>query len=105
MDSQIKKGFLEFCILLVISRGDVYTSDIIDTLKQANLIVVEGTLYPLLSRLRKEQLVDYKWVESPSGPPRKYYSLAEAGRAKLADYQRSWTDLQQTINLLIKSHE
>jgi PadR family transcriptional regulator, regulatory protein PadR len=105
MDSQIKKGFLEFCILLVISRGDVYTSDIIDTLKQANLIVVEGTLYPLLSRLRKEQLVDYKWVESPSGPPRKYYSLAEAGRAKLSDYRSTWTDLQQTINLLIKSHE
>lgn len=105
MDAQIKKGFLEFCILLVISKGDVYTSDIIDTLKQANLIVVEGTLYPLLSRLRKDELVDYKWVESPSGPPRKYYSLASKGREKLADYRENWKDLQTTINFLISSHE
>ena len=72
---QMKKGVLEFCILHIISRGEVYASDMLEELTKARLIVVEGTLYPLLSRLRAAGLVDYKWVESKSGPPRKYYTL------------------------------
>ena len=71
--TQMRKGTLEFCILLVISRGEVYTSDLIDELKAARFIVVEGTLYPLLNRLQKSGYLDYTWKESPSGPPRKYY--------------------------------
>lgn len=104
MDSQIKKGFIEYCILLVISKGEVYTSDIIDELKQADLIVVEGTLYPLLSRLRKEELVEYNWVESPSGPPRKYYSLTDKGKQKLAAYSEAWGQLNKSINILLSKH-
>lgn len=104
MDAQIKKGFIEFCILMIISEGDVYTSDMLQILKEANLIVVEGTLYPLLSRLRKEELVEYKWVESQSGPPRKYYSLTQSGREKLNNYVSTWGDLQKSINFLTKKY-
>lgn len=105
MDSQLKKGSVEFCILLVISKGDVYTTDILDILKQAELIVVEGTLYPLLSRLRKEELVEYRWVESPSGPPRKYYSLTLKGKQKLAAYRESWDQMQKSIKFLISKYD
>ena len=76
---QMRKGILEFCILNIISRGEVYASDMLEELTSAKIMVVEGTLYPLLTRLRKAGLVDYKWVESTSGPPRKYYTLTESG--------------------------
>ena len=76
---QMRKGILEFCILQIISRGEVYASDMLEELTSAKIMVVEGTLYPLLTRLRKAGLVDYKWVESNSGPPRKYYTITESG--------------------------
>ena len=80
---QMRKGILEFCILNIISRGEVYASDMLGELTSAKIMVVEGTLYPLLTRLRKAGLVDYKWVESNSGPPRKYYTITESGQAFL----------------------
>lgn len=105
MDSQIKRGFIEFCILLIISKGKVYTTDILEVLKDAELIVVEGTLYPLLGRLSREELVSYTWEESPSGPPRKYYSLTSSGKAKLNNYKKVWKNLSLSINFLIKKYE
>ncbi len=78
--TQMRKGLLEFCVLHIISRGEVYTSDLIEELTQAQMIVVEGTLYPLLNRLKSAELVTYRWVESESGPPRKYYSITEKGK-------------------------
>lgn len=77
---QMRKGILEFCILNIISRGEVYASDMLEELTAARIMVVEGTLYPLLTRLKNAGLVEYKWVESTSGPPRKYYTLTPAGR-------------------------
>lgn len=90
---QMRKGLLEFCVLHIISRGEVYTSDLIDELTQAQMIVVEGTLYPLLNRLKSAELVTYRWVESESGPPRKYYSITEEGKNFLATLADTWTSL------------
>ncbi len=90
---QMRKGILEFCILHIISRGEVYASDMLEELTSAKIMVVEGTLYPLLTRLRKAGLVDYKWVESSSGPPRKYYTLTEDGNAFLNGLDQTWNEL------------
>ena len=90
---QMRKGILEFCILQIISRGEVYASDMLEELTSAKIMVVEGTLYPLLTRLRKAGLVDYKWVESSSGPPRKYYTLTEEGREFLSNLDDTWKEL------------
>ena len=103
--SQMRKGVLEFCILSIISKGDSYASDILADLKQADLIVVEGTLYPLLSRLKASELLSYTWVESTSGPPRKYYKLTEQGVKVLESYKENWKNFTNSINKLIKSHE
>lgn len=100
--AQMRKGFLEFCILLVISRDKIYSSDIIKELKKADLIVVEGTIYPLLNRLRKSELLDYSWEESRSGPPRKYYVITDKGRKSLEELTKTWTSLSGSINSLIK---
>jgi len=89
----MRKGILEFCILHVISRGEVYASDMLEELTQVKIMVVEGTLYPLLTRLRKAGLVDYKWVESKSGPPRKYYTLTPDGKDFLAVLNTTWEEL------------
>lgn len=97
----MRKGTLEFCILLVISRGEVYTSDLIDELKAARFIVVEGTLYPLLNRLQKSGYLDYTWKESPAGPPRKYYRLTQAGQDFLAALQKSWMELSASIEQIL----
>lgn len=99
--SQMRKGTLEFIVLLVISRGPVYASDILTELTRSQLIVVEGTLYPLLSRLRKFGLLRYEWQESTSGPPRKYYQLTDSGRQTLDQLKTTWTNLNQSINSLI----
>jgi PadR family transcriptional regulator PadR len=99
-ESQMRKGFLEFCILLIISRKEIYASDILAQLKEANLIVVEGTLYPLLSRLREAELLSHTWEESESGPPRKYYRLTEKGKAALRNLTETWHDLERSINRL-----
>jgi PadR family transcriptional regulator PadR len=90
---QMRKGILEFCILHIISRGEVYASDMLEELTSAKIMVVEGTLYPLLTRLRKAGLVDYKWVESSSGPPRKYYTITPQGTEFLSTLKLTWNEL------------
>lgn len=96
--SQMRKGILEYCILLLLKKEPAYTSDIIQKLQEAKLIVVEGTLYPLLTRLKNGGLLGYQWVESTQGPPRKYYSLTEQGEAFLLELENSWQELNETIN-------
>ena len=90
---QMRKGILEYCILEIVSRGEVYASDMLEELTSAKIMVVEGTLYPLLTRLRKSGLVEYKWVESNSGPPRKYYKLTGEGTSFLDNLSITWNDL------------
>lgn len=90
---QMRKGILEYCILHIISRGEVYASDMLEELTSAKIMVVEGTLYPLLTRLRKAGLLEYKWVESSSGPPRKYYTLTNEGQKFLDSLNATWKDL------------
>jgi len=98
--SQMRKGMLEYCILLILSKGEAYVSDIIQALKDARLIVVEGTLYPLLTRLKNDELLSYTWKESSQGPPRKYYNLTENGQAFLTELEKSWSELNNTIQSL-----
>ncbi|MEP2774246.1 MAG: PadR family transcriptional regulator [Fulvivirga sp.] len=93
---QMRKGILEYCILHIISRGEVYASDMLEELTSAKIMVVEGTLYPLLTRLRKAGLVEYKWVESTSGPPRKYYTLTKEGQKFLDSLNLTWKGLVQS---------
>lgn len=99
---QMRKGILEFCILHVISRGEVYASDMLDELTSARIMVVEGTLYPLLTRLKNAGLLDYKWVESSSGPPRKYYVLTDDGKQFLDAMQATWLDLADSVRMIIR---
>lgn len=96
--SQMRKGMLEYCIMLLLEKKACYSSDIIDELEQANLIVVEGTLYPLLSRLKKDGLLDYEWQESSAGPPRKYYKLTEEGIAVLTVLDENWNVLAGAVD-------
>ncbi len=99
--AQMKKGILEYCILAIIKRGEVYASDILEELKQARLIVVEGTLYPLLTRLKNDGLLSYQWVESKSGPPRKYFQLTQEGQQFLTELDQTWEELVNSINQII----
>lgn len=94
----MRKGVLEYCILSIISKEEVYASDILATLKEAELIVVEGTLYPLLTRLKNDGLLNYRWEESTSGPPRKYYGLTEMGRKFLDEMDTTWKELVDAVN-------
>jgi PadR family transcriptional regulator PadR len=96
--TQMRKGILEYCVLLIISKGEIYASDIISELKAARLLVVEGTLYPLLTRLKNNGLLSYNWVESTSGPPRKYYVLTEAGKDILNQLDNTWNELSSAID-------
>ena len=98
---QMRKGILEFCILHIISRGEIYASDMLDELTSARIMVVEGTLYPLLTRLKNAGLLDYKWVESTSGPPRKYYILTDLGRDSLESLTETWQELAESVNQII----
>jgi len=95
--TQMRKGILEYCVLLIISRGEIYASDIIAELKQARLLVVEGTLYPLLTRLKNNGLLSYNWVESTSGPPRKYYVITELGTIMVQQLDTTWQELSYAI--------
>ncbi len=97
----MRRGMLEFCTLLIISGGEVYASDILKELKRADLLVVEGTLYPLLSRLKTDGLLDYDWKESTSGPPRKYYTLTQKGKDKLSQLKATWRSLVESITQLL----
>jgi PadR family transcriptional regulator PadR len=99
---QMRKGILEYCILHIISRGEVYASDMLDELTNARMIVVEGTLYPLLTRLKNSGLVEYKWVESKSGPPRKYYKLTDMGSSFLAGLTETWNELVHSTESITK---
>ena len=98
--SQMRKGMLEYCIMLLLHKEPAYASDIIQKLKEAKLIVVEGTLYPLLTRLKNGDLLSYEWVESTQGPPRKYYRLTEKGEIFLIELEGLWGELNETVNHL-----
>ncbi len=100
--AQMRKGTLEMAILSIIGKASVYAGDIIEKLHGTNLIVVEGTLYPLLSRMKRGGLLDYAWVESPSGPPRKYYTLTPEGRSVLERLSKEWKELSESIMRLIE---
>lgn len=98
--AQMRKGILEYCILSVLSRNSCYASDIIKELKEAKVIVVEGTLYPLLTRQKNSGLLSYRWEESLQGPPRKYYELTPEGREYLTDLDKSWIELVESVNII-----
>lgn len=98
---QLRKGVLELCILNIISRGEVYTSDMLSELTQAKMMVVEGTLYPLLTRLKNAGYLDYKWVESTSGPPRKYYMLTETGSRFLQELAGTWVEMTESVSQIM----
>jgi len=98
--TELRRGLLEFLILAIVAADDVYAADILERLKSTDFATREGTLYPLLSRMRRDGLLDYEWQESAAGPPRKYYRLTETGRAELADFRAYWTTLTTVIDTL-----
>ena len=98
--SQMRKGVLEFCILSIIKLGEAYPSDIIDIMKSANLNILEGTLYPLLTRLKNAEFLTYRWVESNSGPPRKYFSLTEKGAKFYEELEATWRELAGAVETI-----
>ena len=98
--SQTRKGMLEYCVMLLLRHQPLYAADIITRLKDANMIVVEGTLYPLLNRLKKDALLKYEWQESTQGPPRKYYALTDEGLDLLQQLDANWQDLSLTVKIL-----
>lgn len=100
LKSQMRKGMLEFCVLLLLKRGDAYASEMIARLKEAHLIVMEGTLYPLLTRLKNDGLLSYRWEESTQGPPRKYYSITPVGHQFLEQLQNSWNEIAASVAIL-----
>lgn len=101
--AQMRKGILEFCILSILEHKEAYPSEIIGALKDAKLIVVEGTLYPLLTRLKNAELLTYRWEESKSGPPRKYYSITKMGTVFLEELDETWSDLNLAVNKITKN--
>jgi len=103
--AQMRKGVLELCTLAIIAENDAYASDIIEKLKSSDLIVVVGTLYPLLTRLKNEGLLQYRWEESSSGPPRKYYQLTPIGEESLASLKNGWKELSSAVNKIIQEKQ
>lgn len=101
--AQMRKGILEFCILSLISGHDLYTSEILEALKKGKMVVVEGTVYPLLTRLKNADLLHYRWEESSSGPPRKYYSLTPKGEAFLSELQKVWSELNKAVKTITQN--
>lgn len=95
--SQMRKGILEYCVMLLIARGEIYSSDIISQLTDAQMLIAEGTLYPLLTRLKNAGLLAYSWKESTQGPPRKYFTITEQGKQYLADLDKTWAEMISTI--------
>ena len=100
VQAQMRRGVLEYCILSILRKGDSYASPLISELKHAQMIVVEGTLYPLLARQKNQGLLSYRWEESPSGPPRKYYSLTDKGRRALELMDAAWSDVVKSVELV-----
>ena len=103
--SQMRKGVLEFCILSVIKQGEAYPSDIIEKMRAANLNILEGTLYPLLTRLKNAEFLTYRWIESNSGPPRKYFSLTEKGGAFYKELEATWNELANAVKALSEAEQ
>ena len=101
--AQLRKGILEFCILSILEKKEAYPSEILETLKDGKLIVVEGTLYPLLTRLKNSELLTYRWEESTSGPPRKYYTITKMGETFLAELATTWSDLEKAVTKITKT--
>lgn len=101
--AQMRKGVLEYCILSVLKDNDAYVAEILETLKDAKLLVVEGTIYPLLTRLKNAGLLSYRWEESTGGPPRKYYGLTDTGKLFLTELTSTWDDLQNAVTLVTKT--
>ena len=102
--SQMRKGVLEFCILSIIKRAEAYPSDIIEEMKKANLHILEGTLYPLLTRLKNAGLLSYRWVESTTGPPRKYFSLTDQGAAFYRELHATWNEMANAVAQITGPH-
>ena len=102
--ARMRKGILEFCILSLIDRKEMYVSDLIDELKKGKLDVVEGTLYPLLTRLKNGEFLAYRWEESTGGPPRKYYQITEKGKLFLAELLNTWKELTDSVNQITKNN-
>ena len=100
--SQMRKGVLEFCIMSIIQQGEVYPSDIVEKMKLANLHILEGTLYPLLTRLKNAGLLNYRWVESISGPPRKYFVMTDEGKAAFGVLLQTWKEMATAVDQLIQ---
>lgn len=100
--AQMRKGVLEYCILSILRDQDAYVAEILGTLKDAKMLVVEGTIYPLLTRLKNAGLLSYRWEESTSGPPRKYYGLTETGRLFLKELNTTWDNLQKAVSLVTR---
>lgn len=98
--SQMRKGVLEYCILNILNKKEAYASSILEELKAANMIVVEGTLYPLLIRQKNQGLLSYRWEESTQGPPRKYYCITDKGREQLAEMDVAWREIVETIETI-----
>jgi len=99
----MRRGILEMCILSIIAEEEVYPSDIIKKLKESEMIVVEGTLYPLLTRLKNAGLLEYSWKESSSGPPRKYFQITDTGNSFLQGLVRTWSQLVKAVNSSTKN--
>jgi PadR family transcriptional regulator PadR len=99
--AQMRKGVLEFCIMSILSKGDAYATDLLNKLKESELIVVEGTIYPLLTRQKNAGLLSYRWEESTQGPPRKYYALTDKGREVLKELQSTWKGLIDSVNSIV----
>jgi PadR family transcriptional regulator PadR len=102
--AQMRKGILEFCILSLISGRDLYTSEILESLKKGKMVVVEGTVYPLLTRLKNADLLQYRWEESTSGPPRKYYSITSKGESFLSELKQVWNELNKAVKNITKNN-
>ena len=102
--AQMRKGILEFCILSLINEKEMYVSDLIDELKKGKLDVVEGTLYPLLTRLKNGEFLSYRWEESTGGPPRKYYQMTEKGKLFLTELLNTWKDLTESVNQITRNN-
>jgi len=103
--AQMRKGVLEYCILSILKDGEAYTSDLLETLKDAKMLVVEGTVYPLLTRLKNAGLLSYRWEESTSGPPRKYYELTEKGKTSLKELDGTWDDLIDAVSKVTRQNK
>jgi PadR family transcriptional regulator PadR len=101
--SQMRKGILEMCTLAILNKADAYSNEIIETLRKGNMIVVEGTLYPMLNRLKKMELLTYRWEESKSGPPRKYYSITSKGSEILSEMTANWKEMTESVNHIINT--